>query len=226
MGTGNLTELTDADSQGVTAVLLGICCRAAHPQRAHRAGVAAHAAHGRGARRGAPSDVPRARGQQACRRATATGCCRCTTLQPLSRHARARSPRRRQSVKRRELPHRGGGRRHSHLQSRRPSRRRRSVRAVRQARRREATARTRSISATSWPRPRSRARSASAMRRTARSIGASPPTSKTEDLTQHAPEGATLKASRARRKQDAAYRRDDRDDDERAGVRRISRRSA
>ena len=25
MGTGNLTELTDADSQGVTAILLGIC---------------------------------------------------------------------------------------------------------------------------------------------------------------------------------------------------------
>lgn len=39
---------------------------------------------------------------------------------------------------------------------------------------------------------------------------------KSEDLTQHAPEGATLKAAR-KEKQDAANRRNDRDDDERAG---------
>jgi len=39
---------------------------------------------------------------------------------------------------------------------------------------------------------------------------------KSEDLTQHAPEGATLKAAR-KEKQDAAYRRNDRDDEEREG---------
>ncbi len=39
---------------------------------------------------------------------------------------------------------------------------------------------------------------------------------KSQDLTQHAPEGATLKAAR-QGKQDAAYRRNDRDDDERGG---------
>jgi dihydropteroate synthase len=39
---------------------------------------------------------------------------------------------------------------------------------------------------------------------------------KAEDLTQHAPEGATLKAAR-KEKQDAAYRRNDRDDDQREG---------
>lgn len=39
---------------------------------------------------------------------------------------------------------------------------------------------------------------------------------KAEDLTQHAPEGATLKAAR-KEKSDAAYRRNDRDDDEREG---------
>ncbi|WP_072376724.1 DUF6513 domain-containing protein [Hyphomicrobium sp. NDB2Meth4] len=39
---------------------------------------------------------------------------------------------------------------------------------------------------------------------------------KSEDLTQHAPEGATLKAAR-KEKQDAAHRRNDRDDDKREG---------
>lgn len=39
---------------------------------------------------------------------------------------------------------------------------------------------------------------------------------KSEDLTQHAPEGATLKAARQEKK-DAAYRRNDRDDDQREG---------
>jgi dihydropteroate synthase len=39
---------------------------------------------------------------------------------------------------------------------------------------------------------------------------------KADDLTQHAPEGATLKAAR-KEKQDAAHRRNDRDDDKREG---------
>src|SRR4029078_11671362 len=39
---------------------------------------------------------------------------------------------------------------------------------------------------------------------------------KSDHLTQHAPEGATLNAAR-KEKQDAAHRRNDRDDDEREG---------
>ena len=68
--------------------------RAQDPQRAHRAGVAAHAPHGRGARRRAPSHVS-ARGRTAaCRRATATSCCRCTSCGPIPTRP-SRSPRRR-----------------------------------------------------------------------------------------------------------------------------------
>ena len=47
MGTGNLTELTDADSDGVTAVLLGICSELLHPQPARRASQPAYAPHDR-----------------------------------------------------------------------------------------------------------------------------------------------------------------------------------
>ena len=49
MGTGNLTELTDADSSGVTALLAGICSELAHPQCAGRPRQSPHAAHGGGA---------------------------------------------------------------------------------------------------------------------------------------------------------------------------------
>ena len=45
MGIGNLTELTEADSTGVTAMLIGFCQELGHPQRAH------HRGHRVGARR-------------------------------------------------------------------------------------------------------------------------------------------------------------------------------
>ena len=71
MGTGNLTELTDADSErrhrGADRHLL----RARDPQRAGRAGVAAHAPHGaRSTTRRAASCSARAP-TRTCRRATA-----------------------------------------------------------------------------------------------------------------------------------------------------------
>ncbi len=45
MGTGNLTELTDADSVGITAMLLGIASELAHQERARGAGQPAYAPH-------------------------------------------------------------------------------------------------------------------------------------------------------------------------------------
>ena len=49
MGTGNLTELTDADSQGVTAMLIGICSEL-HIRNVLVVQVSpAYAPHGRGA---------------------------------------------------------------------------------------------------------------------------------------------------------------------------------
>ena len=57
MGTGNLTELTDADSSGVTAVLAGHLLRAVDPQCACRQCQPAHDPHGRGARSRAPHHV-------------------------------------------------------------------------------------------------------------------------------------------------------------------------
>ena len=214
MGTGNLTELTDADSGGVTAVLLGICAElkirnvlivqvSPHTRRTVEEHDAARRLMYRAREDGNPAQGLRQPAPVAARRA------------PLSRHARAdrRGGRERQGF---ELPHRGGGRRPAHLQSRRSPHRRRSVRIIRKAGRREGRRATPSISATSWPRRRLRARSANAMRRTARSIGAVAADRKSDDLTQHAPEGATLKAAR-KEKQDAAHRRNDRDDDEREG---------
>ena len=61
MGTGNLTELTDADSSGVTAAMLGLCSELEHPSSAHGAGVPTYAPHAAGARRRAAHDVRGAR---------------------------------------------------------------------------------------------------------------------------------------------------------------------
>ena len=66
MGTGNLTELTDADSRRRHGGAARHLLRAADPQCARRAGQPAHAAHDRGARRGAAADVSRARRTRAC----------------------------------------------------------------------------------------------------------------------------------------------------------------
>ena len=173
MGTGNLTELTDADSGGVTAMLIGICAEldirnvlivqvSPHTRRT----VEEHDAARRLMYRAREDDnLPKGYGNQLLS---------LHDVRPI-RIRRSRSPR----------PPRTSGIRTS------ASRRRstactstiatattslpiRSHYSTSWASRR--TARTRSISATSWPRRRLRARSANAMRRTARSIGASPPT--------------------------------------------------
>ena len=123
MGTGNLTELTDADSRGVTAVLLGICSELAHPQRAGRAGQPAHAAHRRGARRGAAHDVCRARRSRACRAATAPRCCRCTTARRFP-DARQEIAAVAAEVSDAQFPHRDRRGRHPRLQPRRARMRR------------------------------------------------------------------------------------------------------
>ena len=107
MGTGNLTELTEADSLGVTALLVGMCSELADPQRAHRPGLEPHPPHGGGARRRPPGDV---RGQAPippCPRATAAPCWRSTTSGPIVQtpdEIAAQAA----EVKRPELPHRGG----------------------------------------------------------------------------------------------------------------------
>ena len=64
MGTGNLTELTDADSQGVTAILLGICSEL-QIRNVLVVQVSPHTpAHRGGARRRAPPHVPRQGGRE------------------------------------------------------------------------------------------------------------------------------------------------------------------
>ena len=45
LGTGNLTELTDADTTGTTAMLLGIASELAHQECARGAGEPPHQAH-------------------------------------------------------------------------------------------------------------------------------------------------------------------------------------
>ena len=59
MGTGNLTELTDADTTGITAMLLGIASELQHQERAGGAGEPAYAPHRRGARSRPPHHVCR-----------------------------------------------------------------------------------------------------------------------------------------------------------------------
>ena len=135
MGTGNLTELTDADSGGVTAMLIGICTELAirnvlivqvspHTRRT----VEEHDAARRLMYRAREdNNLPKGYGNQL-----------------LSLHDVRPFPDTPEQIaengergERCQLPHRGGGRRPAHLQSRRPPHRRRPVRAVRQARRGE-----------------------------------------------------------------------------------------
>ena len=61
MGTGNLTELTDADSAGVTAAMLGICSELDIRHLLTVQCQPAHAADAAGARRRAAADVRGAR---------------------------------------------------------------------------------------------------------------------------------------------------------------------
>ena len=61
MGTGNLTELTDADSAGVTAAMLGICSELDIRHLLTVQVSPAYAAHAAGARRREAVDVCGAR---------------------------------------------------------------------------------------------------------------------------------------------------------------------
>ena len=96
MGTGNLTELTDADSVGVTAMLLGVCSELAianvltvHVSPHTRRTVEEHDAARRimYAARGATT---------ACPKAMAARCCRSTTGRrfPMRRRRSPKPPRR------------------------------------------------------------------------------------------------------------------------------------
>ena len=135
MGTGNLTELTDADSGGVTAVLLGICAElkirnvlivqvSPHTRRTVEEHDAARRLMYRAREDG---NLPKGYGNQL-----------------LSLHDVRPFPDTPEQIaedgeerQRFELPHRSGGRRPAHLQSRWPPHRRRSVRIIRKAGRRE-----------------------------------------------------------------------------------------
>ena len=137
MGTGNLTELTDADTTGITAMLLGICSELQHPQCARRAGQPAYAAHRRRARHRAAHDVRRARRRtslpQGLHRRAALRCMRASRFP----RRRRRLPRRAAEVRdknfRIEIAEDG-----IHIFNRDgPSRGAGCLRTVRQARRRE-----------------------------------------------------------------------------------------
>ena len=134
MGTGNLTELTDADSQGVTAMLLGICSEL-DIRNVLVVQVSPHTRRTIEEHDAARRLMYRAREDESLPKGYGGRLLSLHDLRPYPqtpeqiaelRESRARS----------ELPHRGGGRRHPHLQPRRPSRVARRLRAVRQARRR------------------------------------------------------------------------------------------
>ena len=123
MGIGNLTELTDADTTGITMTLMGMVSELRDPQHPGGPGQPALPPRGARGRAGAPHHLRRARPTAACRKATTPACWRCATAGPFPTApaeiaaiaARGRRP---------QLPHRGRRGRHPRLQPRRPSRRR------------------------------------------------------------------------------------------------------
>ena len=200
MGVGNLTELTDADTTGITMTADGHGLRAGDPQRAGRAGEPALPAArcARPSWRGASSMPPRP--TAACRRATTPACCACATAGrfPNSPAEIAASA---AEVDRPEFPDRGRRGRHPRLQPRRPSCRRRSVRPVPAARGR-AGRRPRLLSGRrAGAGRRSPSSSASAMSRTASCAGAAPCRPPAEDRLHLEPAGQHAAAPRSRRKE-------------------------
>ncbi len=134
MGTGNLTELTDADSQGVTATILGICSEL-HIRNLLIVQVSPHTRRTVEEHDAARRLMFRAREDSSLPKGYGGGLLSLHELKPypqtpeeIAAAAASRA--------RRKLPHRSGRGRHSHLQSRRASRRRRPVRAFFEARRR------------------------------------------------------------------------------------------
>ena len=174
MGTGNLTELTDADTTGITAMLLGIASElhirnvlvvqvSPHTRRTvEEHDLARRMMFAARAEQSLPKDYTDAAAGAACAPAR-------------SRRRRRRSPRAPREVRdknfRIEIAEDG-----IHIyQPRRPSRRAGRVRALSASSASTRTARTRFISGWSWRAPRSPGGSASAMPRTSRSTGALPP---------------------------------------------------
>ena len=174
LGTGNLTELTDADTTGTTAMLLGI----ASELRIRNVLVVQVSPHTR--RTYEEHDI--ARRMMFASRADAE-LPKGYTDELLCLHARRPFPLTPEEIAdarnggaRQEFPHRDRRGRHPHLQSRRASRGAGCLRAVCQARRRRGRALTPSISAPSSLAPRSPGGLGSATLRTSRSPGAWPPT--------------------------------------------------
>ena len=212
MGTGNLTELTDADSQGVTAALLGICSEL-HIRNVLIVQVSPHTRRTLQEHDAARRLMYRAREDESLPKGYGGGLLSLHDLRPYPRDARA---------------DRGA--------AREPCATRTS------ASRWPRTASTSTTAtATTWRATPSSCSTSSASRRTAphafylgyelakAEIAAAlgkrytqdggldwgvAADRKAEDLTRHAAEGATLKAARKERT-DAAHRRDDRDDDKR-----------
>ena len=79
MGTGNLTELTDADFVGVTAMLLGICSELGIAN-ALIVQVSPHTRRTIQEHDAARRIMFAARRTTACRKATGARCCKCTTV--------------------------------------------------------------------------------------------------------------------------------------------------
>ena len=161
MGVGNLTELTDADTTGITMTLMGMVSELRDPQHPGRAGEPALPAGGqaRPSWRAASSTPPSADGSLPQGYDAGLLCAARPAAVP-QQPGRDRWERR--ASGRPQLPHRGRRGRHPRLQPRRPSRRRGPVRPVPQARRRGRTGRTPSTSASSWRGRRSPTSSASA----------------------------------------------------------------
>ena len=171
MGTGNLTELTEADSPGVTALLVGMCSELAI-HNVLIVQVTPHAPHRRGARLGAPGHV---RGTRQCgsgARFTPPGCC--TARPPTIDTDRRRRRRACFGRARSQHPHRRRRGRHARLQ---PgiSRSRRHRDGLFPRPRREQDGAHAFYLGSELAKPRWHGGSASATCRTSRSTGAAPP---------------------------------------------------
>ena len=164
MGTGNLTELTDADSQGVTAMLLGICSEL-QIRNVLVVQVSPHTRRTIQEHDAARRLMYRAREDESLPKGYGGGLLSLHDLRPYPDTPEQIASARRA---RPELPHRGRRGRYPHLQPRRPPRRRAMPSRCSTSSASRPTAHMRSTSAMSSPRPRSRTRLASAIRRTAR----------------------------------------------------------
>ena len=133
MGTGNLTELTDADSQGVTAILLGICSEL-QIRNVLVVQVSPHTRRTIQEHDAARRLMYRAREDESLPKGYGGGLLSLHDVRPYPDTPEQIAAR---VVRDAELPHRGRRGRYPHLQPRRPPRGARCLLAVRQARRRD-----------------------------------------------------------------------------------------